>query len=195
MPNKKLITTTFIFAITVILLPSREAYPRVEHDIVETQYTGTGVNLAFLFGADLLSGGNATNTSNVGLGGRLGYHLNNDWEIGASYNSTSNSSVVNDVTNKTSVGLLLADLNYHFPEDWNPLYLGIRGGAGFTTGYSTVSRASSSTDLAYGFVGGYDVKIARSFTVGPRISYTMISQKNLANMSDFQAQAGLKYFF
>lgn len=195
MRKNKLIATTFISAIVILMMPTKEAYPRIEHEVTETQYSGTGINLAFLFGADLVSGGSATSTSNLGLGGRLGYHLDNDWEIGASYNSTSNSTIVNDIANKTSVGLLLADLNYHFPREWNPLYLGIRGGAGFTTGYSNVSRASSRTDLAYGLVGGYDVKVARSFTVGPRISYTMISQQNRANMGDFQAQAGLKYFF
>jgi opacity protein-like surface antigen len=91
----------------------------------------------------------------------------------------------------------MADFNYHLPDGWDALYFGVRLGLGFNSGSSNDVIAPisySSTNLAYGVVGGYDYKVSESFTIGPRVSYTAIS-RDAGNMGDFQAQAAFKYFF
>ncbi len=156
-----------------------------------------GFNIDALVGVDLLSGGSTASTSNLGYGARLGYHLNHSWEIGFGFTTATNSTATGIYSTSATLGLLMADLSFHFENEWNPLYLGIRLGTGISSGSSNVPGVvvkDSTTDFAYGIVGGYDFRAAENFTIGPRISYTMVSQP-LTNLSDFQAHAAFKYFF
>ena len=156
-----------------------------------------GLNVDGLLGIDLITGGGSSSTTNVGYGARVGYSVDPSIEVGVSLTTSSNSTTVNGFSNSASLGLLLADLNYHLPEQWNPLYFGIRLGLGLSSGSTTIPGApdpGSSTNLAYGFVGGYDHSLGNNITIGPRVAYT-ITQYTPGNIGDFQAQAALKYFF
>jgi opacity protein-like surface antigen len=161
-----------------------------------------GFNIDALIGADLISGGTSSSSSNLGYGLRLGYHLDPTWEIGAGFttatNSTSVATTVGTFSTSATTGLLMADINFHFNNEWNPLYLGARLGLGINSGSNNAPSAPSvatTTNLAYGIVGGYDFKVAESFTIGPRISYTAVTQSIGGNLADFQAHAAFKYFF
>lgn len=183
MLNKKRVLLLSFLALSFL---HTESYAKVE-----------GFNIDGLLGVDLISGGSNASTSNLGYGGRIGYHLNPTWEMGAGFTTATNSTTSGTYSTSSTTGLLMGDLNFHFANEWNPFYLGIRLGMGISSGSTTVPGASTvntRADLAYGFVGGYDFKVAESFTIGPKISYTMVSQP-LTNLADFQAHAAFKYFF
>jgi Outer membrane protein beta-barrel domain len=162
-----------------------------------SSYAREGLNIDALVGVDLISGGvnSSSSTTSLGFGGRIGYHLTPNWEIGGSFTTTSNSVNVGPAVNTSSTSLLLGDLNYHLPDRWEPLYFGVRLGVGYNSGTSNSPLIGnySTNNLAYGFLGGYDFYVSSNFTIGPRISYTMVSQ-NPGTLGDFQAHAAFKYF-
>lgn len=155
-------------------------------------------NVDGLLGVDFLSGGTAASTSNLGFGGRVGYHLDYNWEVGGSFTTTSNSTTAADVTSSSRLNLIMADLNYHLDGDLNPLYFGIRLGMGISSGSTNATGAAAvptKTSFAWGLTTGYDFFVHPSLTIGPRVSYTMIPNTGSTNQSDFQLQAAVKYFF
>lgn len=183
--KQKAVLATFILSLVSL-------YGTISH-------AGQGLNVDGLIGVDWLSGGSSISsaTSNVSYGARVGYHLTTNWELGAAFTTTSNSLNVGPYSTTTRTSLLMADFNYHLPDQWDALYFGIRLGLGFNSGSTNdplFPDGTSSTRFAYGVVGGYDFKVSESFTIGPRIAYTVISQ-DIGNMGDFQAQAAFKYFF
>jgi opacity protein-like surface antigen len=155
-----------------------------------------GLNIGALIGLDFLSGGGAASASNLGYGARLGYHMDPNWELGAAFTTTTNSTAVGQFNTSSSLGLLMGELNYHLPGNLNPLSFGFRLGIGFNSGSSNdpAITSRSSTNLAYGLVGGYDFLVSRNFSIGPRVSYTTVNQDAGPNQGDFQAQAAFKYY-
>lgn len=155
-------------------------------------------NVDGLVGVDFLSGGRSGSTTNLGFGGRFGYFPHYNWEVGVGFTTTANSTTVGNYTNSYGLGLLMADVNYHFSGDWNPLYLGLRLGTGINSSSTNDPSASgppTTANFAWGLVGGYDIGLGKGFTIGPRISYTMVTLSGTTNQSDFQLHGALKYWF
>ena len=154
-----------------------------------------GYNVDLQLGLDSITGGGVSSSS-VGYGARLGYHLDPNVELGVNFTIANTTVTTNNVAASNSLGLLLADMSYHFNNEFNPLYVGVRLGVGFKSkSDSTVNATPSSANFAYGLVGGYDAPVGNNFSIGPKVAYTILTPANGTSTSDFQAHAVFKYFF
>ena len=157
-----------------------------------------GYNVDATVGLDSITGGGTSNSS-VGYGVRAGYHLDPHLEAGIGFSRASNSNTVGTTSTSSTLGLILADLNYHFSNEFNPLYVGVRLGMGLRSNSSTFNGvdqgSQSNANFAYGLVGGYDFVTGRNFTIGPKVAYTIVTPSKGVSQSDFQAHVAFKYFF
>src|SRR4051794_2716689 len=106
-------------------------------------------NLGALGGLGTISSGTpSVSTNGFTWGGRVGYRFTPTWELGLEFNTMNCSNTIGTTsvtTVNSTMSLLMVDFDYHFGGDFNPLFLGVRAGVGFSSSSFTGAITGSST--------------------------------------------------
>ena len=158
----------------------------------------------------LIGFANSSNTagqaaSGISFGGRLGYHLNPTWEVGASFTTHSSISTLTILGFSSSISntwqLILADINRHFftSPELQPLYFGLLGGAAInainvsSSSPLTPVTASTTTAFTAGARVGYDYVLEGGLAAGAEVRFAVTVSNPLA--TTFGGYLVLKYAF